>query len=77
MPLSLVEVKEKLKPQVKSLWDVDDFKIVKAEHKADTWVLGIEYQKPTKGPAGVMEFYSTTFQAIAVNDSTGQIEVML
>ncbi|AGO61907.1 hypothetical protein [Ferroplasma acidarmanus] len=42
MELSLVEIKEKLKPQLKSLLDVDTFKIVAAERKEKFWVLVIQ-----------------------------------
>lgn len=77
MALTLVEIKEKLEPQLKTLWDVEDFKITRAEHKDNYWILGLEYQKPTKGPAGVMEYFNTEFKAMAVNDDTGQIESIL
>ncbi len=77
MPLSLIELKEKLKPQLKSLLEVSDFKITKAEHKDNNWIIGVEYQKPFKGPAGVMTYFNTEFKAMSVNDETGQIEAML
>ena len=45
MDLSLIEVKDKLKPQLNSLWGIDDFKIVRAERKDRFWVLMVEYQE--------------------------------
>ncbi len=58
MVLSLTEVKDKLKPQLKILLDVDDFKIITAEHKDNSWLVFVEYQMPEKGPSGVMLYSS-------------------
>jgi len=72
--LTLVDLKDKLKPQLKKLWDVDDFKIIKASHVANKWIVEVEYQKPNKSLAGDTVFYFPVASAIAANDETGQIE---
>lgn len=77
MPLSLIELKEKLKPQLESLLEVNDFKIIMAEHKDNIWILIVEYQKPYKGPSGAMSYFKTESKSIAVDDKTGQIEGIL
>ncbi len=77
MPLSLVDVKEKLKPQLKNLWGIDDFKIVIAEHNNQRWMIFVEYNEQETGPSGVMKYYKTQKTGLAVNDETGQIEAML
>jgi predicted type IV restriction endonuclease len=75
--LSLIELKEKLKPQLESLMEVKDFKITIAEHENNFWILGIEYQKPYKGPSGVMTYFKNETKGIVVDDDTGQIEAII
>lgn len=77
MELSLVEIKEKLKPQLKSLLDVDTFKIVAAERKEKFWVLVIQYQEFQNGPGGVARFLQTKTTALNVEPDTGKIEAMI
>ncbi len=77
MPLSLVELKEKLKPQLESLLNVSDFKIVSAEHKNNVWIIMVEYQKPYKGPAGGITYFRNEVTGMVVNDETGEIQTML
>lgn len=77
MVLSLIEVKEKLKPQLKVLLDVDDFKISSAEHKDNRWVVLVEYQTPEKGPSGIMVYYKTKTIGLSVDDQSGKIEAMV
>lgn len=74
MVLTLVDLKDKLKPQLKDLWDVNDFEIMKASHGTNKWVVVIEYQKPKKALNGNTVFYSNEVGAIVANDSTGLIE---
>ncbi len=77
MVLSLIEAKEKLEPQLKSLLDIDDFKIVTAQHDKNTWILFVEYQIPEKGPTGVLVYYKTKTTGFLVSDEDGKIETML
>ncbi|WMT53515.1 hypothetical protein [Ferroplasma acidiphilum] len=76
MVLNLVDLKEKLKPQLKNLWGIDDFKITKASHINKYWILGIEYQKPNKSFGGDTIFYSTERSVISANDETGEIDTI-
>ncbi len=77
MSLSLVEIKEKLKPQLKELWGVDDFKIVTAEHKDQWWMVFVEYNAQETSPSGALKYYKIKKTGLGVNDETGQIEAML
>ncbi len=77
MLLSLVEIKEKLKPQLKSLWGIDDFKVVRAERKDKFWILMVEYQESEKGPAGVVQYFKTKISGLSVEGETGKIEALI
>ena len=74
MDLSLIEVKDKLKPQLKSLWGIDDFKIVRAERKDRFWVLMVEYQESEKGPAGVAQYFRTKVSGLFVDAEIRNLE---
>ena len=71
IPVSLTEIKEKLKSQLKELLDVDGFKIITAQHKDTTRLVVMEYQKSEKSPTGTVQFYKTQTSDMAVNDRTG------
>jgi hypothetical protein len=77
MLLSLVEIKEKLKPQLKSLWGIDDFKVVRAGRKDKFWILMVEYQESEKGPAGVVQYFKTKISGLSVEGETGKIEALI
>jgi len=77
MDLSLVEIKEKLKPQLKTILSIDDFRIVRAEHSNKIWTLFIEYQEVEKGPAGVAQFFKTKTSGLLVEAETGKIEGLI
>ncbi|EQB69317.1 MAG: hypothetical protein AMDU5_GPLC00004G0287 [Thermoplasmatales archaeon Gpl] len=76
MVISLIEIREKLKPQLKALLDVDNFKIVSAEHMEKNWIIVVEYQMPEKGPAGILVYYKTEIAGLKVSDEDGTIESM-
>jgi len=76
MVLTLVDLKYKLKPQLKDLLDVGDFKIIKASHATNKWIVEIEYQKPNKGLDGNTIFYTHEVSTIAADDENGQIELI-
>ena len=71
MLLSLIELKEKLKPQLESLLGANEFKIVIASHSSNSRSLEIEYQKPYKTPSGDMTYFKTDSKFIIVDDGTG------
>ncbi len=77
MVISLIEVKEKLKPQLKLLLDVDDFRIQQAEHTDMGWFVIVEYQQPEKGLIGDLVYYKTKTSGFVVSDKDGKIEKML
>ena len=77
MLLSLVEIKEKLKPQLKSLWGIDDFKVVRAGRKDKFWILMVEYQESEKGPAGVVQYFKTKISGLSVEGETGKLEALI
>ncbi|MCL6089419.1 MAG: hypothetical protein M1393_00055 [Candidatus Thermoplasmatota archaeon] len=77
MVLSLIEVKEKLKPQLKSLWGIDDFKVVRAERKDKFWILIVEYQESERGPAGVAQYFRTKTSGLSVEAETGKIDTLI
>ena len=77
MELSLIEVKDKLIPQLKILCGIDDFKIVRAEHKDQSWVLIVEYQESKKGPAGVAQYFKTKTSGLIVDTETGKIDTLI
>ena len=77
MDLSLIEVKDKLKPQLNSLWGIDDFKIIRAERKDRFWVLMVEYQESVKGPVGVAQYFRTKVNGLFVDAETGKIESLI
>ncbi|HII82162.1 MAG TPA: hypothetical protein HA269_02565 [Ferroplasma sp.] len=77
MDLSLVEIKDKLIPQLKILWGIDDFKIVRAEHKDKSWVLTVEYQESEKGPAGIAQYFKTKTSGLIVDAETGKINTLI
>ena len=77
MVLSLVEIREKLRPQLKSLWDIDDFKVVRAERKDKFWILIVEYQESERGPAGVVQYFRTRTSGLSVEAETGKIDSLI
>ena len=77
MDLSLIEVKDKLKPQLNGLWGIDDFKIIRAERKDSFWVLMVEYQESVKGPVGVAQYFRTKVSGLFVDAETGKIESLI
>ena len=56
---------------------IDDFKIVRAEHKDKSWVLIVEYQESKKGPAGVAHYFRTTTSGLIVDAETGKIDTLI
>ena len=77
MIISLIEVKDKLIPQLKILWGIDDFKIIRAEHNDKSWVLTVECQESKKGPAGVAQYFKTKTSGLIVDTETGKIDTLI
>lgn len=77
MVLSLIQIKEKLKPQFKTLLEVDDFRITAADHKNNLWIIMVEYQIPEKSLTGTALYYKIKNSVLKITDEDGNIEEML
>ncbi|MCL5679452.1 MAG: hypothetical protein M1301_04435 [Candidatus Thermoplasmatota archaeon] len=78
MPLTLLEVKDKIKEPLKEILETDDFRIVFAERRKDLsgetpWVLAINFTQKVASPKIGEEIYLPASVVITINDETGEI----
>ena len=78
MPLTLLEVKEKIKEPLKKILEIDDFRIVLAKRRKDmsgetSWVLGINFSQKVMMPKTGENVFLPVSVVITVNEDNGEI----